>query len=372
MLGLPVVAGISGFIPSTIAFVLVWMYMLATGLLIVEINLWFKDDISFLTMSEKILGKCGKWISGFLFLFLFYSIMVAYISGCGSLVCELLNQNFGIVCSQTVGSILSSVIFGLVILAGTVVVDGVNRLFMVGLGVAYLLLLVIGLPHINTGLLTTANWSGILVAIPLMVISFGYHNLVPTITEYLEHNKREVVKSIAIGSSLPLLVYLLWDGLIMGLIPGGYEEAVASGDMATQALRKITGTTKINDLAEMFAFFALVTSFLGVALSLVDFLRDGFHDAGVGLHRLLYVLLAIVPPLVFALVYPKVFLIALGYAGGFATVILFGILPALMAWKGRYIMKLENKPILPGGKISLCAVMVISCLIIISQLVGQL
>lgn len=372
MLGLPVVAGISGFIPSTIAFVLVWMYMLATGLLIVEINLWFKDDISFLTMSEKILGKFGKWLSGFLFLFLFYSIMVAYISGCGSLVCELLNQNFGIVCSQTVGSILSSVLFGLVILAGTIVVDGVNRLFMVGLGVAYLLLLVIGLPHINTGLLTTANWSGILVAIPLMVISFGYHNLVPTITEYLEHNKREVVKSIAIGSSLPLLVYLLWDGLIMGLIPGGYEEAVASGDMATQALRKITGTTKINDLAEMFAFFALVTSFLGVALSLVDFLRDGFHDAGVGLHRLLYVLLAIVPPLVFALIYPKVFLIALGYAGGFATVILFGILPALMAWKGRYIMKLENKPILPGGKISLCAVMVISCLIIISQFVGQL
>lgn len=346
--------------------------MLATGLLLVEINLWFRDDISFLTMAEKTLGKTGKWIAGILFLFLFYCIMVAYIAGSGALVCGFFNHYLGIPCSEMLGSIISSFILGLIVMAGTAAVDGVNRIFMVGLVITYFLLLIIGLPHIQADLLGYTNWMGTFVAIPLMVISFGYHNLVPTITEYLEHNKREVVKSIVIGSSLPLFVYLLWNGLILGLIPEGYEEAMASGDMATQALRKVSEAAKVNDLADVFAFFALVTSFLAVALSLVDFLRDGFHKAGVGLHRLLYVCLAIIPPLVFAIVYPKAFLMALGYAGGFATVILFGVLPALMAWRGRYIMKIESEPILPGGKCSLIAIIVISGIVVIAQLMGGL
>lgn len=368
MLGLPIVAGLSGFIPSTVAFVLVWMFMLATGLLVLEVNLWFKKDASFLTMAERTLGPVGKWISGFLFLFLFYSLMVAYIAGGGALLCELMQQYLGIQCSGKAGSLFAAFGLGIVILPGTGVVDMVNRVFMVGLVVAYISLLVIGLPYIDTRLLCCANWSAIFVAIPVMVISFGYHNLIPSLTEYLEHNKREVVKSIVIGSSLPLLVYLLWDGLILGIIPEGYAEAMASGNMATQALRTVSEAGMVSNVAEIFAFFALVTSFLGVALSLVDFLRDGFHDAGVGLHRLLFVALAVVPPLIFALIYPTVFLLALGYAGGFATVILFGILPALMAWRGRYILKLEGTPILPGGKFSLILIILVSCLVVVSQI----
>ena len=265
------------------------------------------------------------------------------------------------------GNLIASAALGIVILPGTGVVDGVNRVFMVGLIAAYVFLLAIGLPHIDTGLLMNSNWGAVFVAVPVMIISFGFHNLVPSLTEYLEHNRREVVKSIAIGSSLPLLVYLLWDGLILGIVPEGYAEAIESGHMATQALRRVSEAAMVSDLAEIFAFFALVTSFLAVALSLVDFLRDGFHDAGVGLHRLIFVALAIVPPLIFALIYPQVFLLALGYAGGFATVILFGILPALMAWRGRYVLKLEGTPILPGGKFSLIVIMIVSCLVVVSQ-----
>lgn len=369
MLGLPIVAGLSGFIPSTVTFILVWMFMLATGLLVIEINLWFKKDVSFLTMAERTLGPIGKWVSGLLFLFLFYSLMVAYIAGGGALLCGLVEQYLGMECSGAVGSLIAALALGLVILPGTGVVDAVNRVFMVGLVIAYVGLLAIGLPYVDRSLLCCSNWSATFIAVPVMVISFGYHNLIPSLTEYLEHNKREVVKSIVIGSSLPLLIYLLWDGLILGIIPEGFEEAMASGDMATQALRTVSEAAHVSNMAEVFAFFALVTSFLAVALSLVDFLRDGFHDAGVGMHRLLFVALAILPPLAFALIYPTAFLLALGYAGGFATVILFGILPALMAWKGRYVMKLEGTPILPGGKFSLILIILISCLVVASQII---
>lgn len=367
MLGLPIVAGLSGFIPSTLMFILVWAYMLATGLLVVEVNLWFKEDVSFLTMAEKTLGKAGKWVAGGLFLFLFYSLMVAYIAGSGALLCGLMDKYLGLSCSEAVGSLIASVLLGAVLLAGTIAVDGVNRVLMLGLIGAYVILLAIGIPYVDLSLLKIVDWSAVFIAVPVMVISFGYHNLIPTLSEYLEHNKREVVKSIAIGSSIPLFVYLLWDSLIIGLIPDGYAESIASGDMATQALRRVAEASRVSDLADIFAFFALVTSFLGVALSLVDFIKDGFHTAGIGLRRLAFVLMAIVPPLIFALVYPKAFLLALGYAGGFAAVILFGILPALMAWKGRYVMKLAHEPILPGGRASLALVILISMLIVLAQ-----
>lgn len=367
MLGLPVVAGLSGYIPSTVAFVVVWFFMLVTGLLVVEVNAWFREDVSFLTMAEKTLGSVGKWIAGFLFLFLFYSLMVAYIAGGGALLCELLHTYGSVDCPQALASSIAALALAAVILAGTAVVDGVNRIFMVGLIFAYFLLLFIGLPYIDFSLLGTSRWSAVPLAVPVMVISFGYHNLVPSLTEYLEHNRREVIKAIVIGSALPLFVYLMWDGLILGLIPEGFDEAVASGDMATEALRRVSEAIWIQHTVDLFAFFALVTSFLAVALSLVDFLKDGFHDKAQGVHRFFFVLLAVVPPLLFALVYPGVFLTALNYAGGFAAVLLFGVLPPLMVWRGRYSMQMEGHPIIPGGRVVLSVIIAVSCLIVASQ-----
>jgi hypothetical protein len=48
--------------------------------------------------------------------------------------------------------------------------------------------------------------------------------------------------------------------------------------------------------------------------------------------------------------------LALNYAGAFGAVILFGILPALMVWSGRYIKGISGEKIVPGGKITLGAI----------------
>ena len=40
--------------------------------------------------------------------------------------------------------------------------------------------------------------------------------------------------------------------------------------------------------------------------------------------------------------------------------ILFGVLPALMAWSGRYRKGMEGKRLVPGGKITLVLIILIS------------
>jgi multidrug efflux pump subunit AcrA (membrane-fusion protein) len=60
--------------------------MVSTGLLLLEVNLWFKDEVSIISMADRTLGTVGKIIGWAGFLFLFYGLMVAYISGTGELL----------------------------------------------------------------------------------------------------------------------------------------------------------------------------------------------------------------------------------------------------------------------------------------------
>src|SRR5581483_3580335 len=90
MLGLPVVSGPSGFVPSLLTLVLSWASMCATGLLYAKLSLWLKRDANILTMAEKTLGHGGKAFTWAIYLFLFYSLLVAYMAGGANILSDLL------------------------------------------------------------------------------------------------------------------------------------------------------------------------------------------------------------------------------------------------------------------------------------------
>lgn len=188
-----------------------------------------------------------------------------------------------------------------------------------------------------------------------MIISFGYHNLVPSLTTYLNGDKKQLRAVIIIGSAVPLMVYVIWMALLIGIIPvegeGGFRQALNAGEMATQTLRNAVGGAWVTTAMHYLAFFSIVTSLLAVGLSFVDFLSDGLHVKKNTKGKLLLCLLTLVPPFVFAAVYPNLFFCALNYAGGFGAVLLFGILPALMVWAGRYYHHYSTADrMVPGGK----------------------
>ncbi len=246
---------------------------------------------------------------------------------------------------------------------------------MLGLILSYVLLIGMGAPHVNFSYLSHENWGASLLVIPAMIVSFGFHNLVPSLTTYLNHDVKRLRLTLIIGSVIPLIIYLLWEWLLLGLIPvegkNGFQEAFDQGDMTTRVLRSAVGSSWIVEIAHYFAFFAVITSFLAVALSFVDFLSDGLKIKKTPKGKIFLCLLALLPPFIFAVIYPKLFLVALGYAGGFGAVILFGILPVAMAWSGRYIKKLNHPQILPGGKFSLVLIAICSIAVILLQLVQE-
>jgi len=371
MLGLPVLSAQAGYIPSSLMFIACWLFMLCTGLLLLEANLWFKEDVHVVSLADRTLGKLGKSISWFVFAFLFYSLMVAYVTGSDELFIDFFEAFFAISLPHWLGGLAMIMLFALMIYMGTGAVDKLNRLLMLGLLLTYVLLIMMGNSHIETKLLEHQDWSAGYLVIPAMIVSFGFHNLIPSLAHYLGKDSQRLKTSLIIGSFIPLVIYLLWQRLTLGIVPlegqGSLEAAWNEGQMATHALKTAVGVSWIVDIAQFFAFFAIVTSFLGVSLSFVDFLADGLGIPKKGFGKVLLCALALLPPYIFSLIYPGAFLMALNYAGGFGAVIIFGILPALMVWSGRYNKGLKGPQFIPGGKIMLVLVMLCSLGVLLLQ-----
>ena len=68
--------------------------------------------------------------------------------------------------------------------------------------------------------------------------------------------------------------------------------------------------------------------------------------------------LTLLPPLGFALWDPTIFFAALDNAGTYGILVIFGLLPALMAWEQRYGADAEPlvEDAVPGGRAGLAAI----------------
>lgn len=376
MLGLPVLTALGGFYPTVVLFTLSWLFMVATGLLLLEVNLWYKEEVSIISMASHTLGPSGKLLAWALFAFLFYSLMVAYDAGSGQLCSDFLKEWFDVAVPEWMGSLFFSLSFGLFLYLGTRSVDRINRGLMAGLAATYLILIIMGTSHVDWHNLLHIDWKASLIGIPTMIISFGYHNLIPSLTTYLKGDVKKLRVAILAGSSIPLIIYLMWEWLILGIIPieggGGFREALSQGDLATRVLRNAVGSSLVVEVAEYFALFAIITSFLSVALSLFDFLADGLKIKKDSKGKIILATLSLLPPFFLALYFPNIFLNALNYAGAFGAVILFGVMPALMVWRGRYVKNIEGARLLPGGKMALTVIIAISSVIFTMELIQQL
>lgn len=350
MLAMPVELSLGGFVPSVLIYLICWGLMACTGLLFLEVSMWIKGESNIISMAEKTLGSTGQAVAWVLYLFLFYSLSLSYVSGCGALIAQI----FPDIVPDELGPLLFVLLFSPFVFCGARVVGKINALFMFGLGICYFLFVYFGTPHVNLELLQHKNWTLALVGLPVAFTAFAYQGTVPTLIHYLNHNAKDARTAIILGSSIPFVAYIIWQALILGIVPvegpGGLAEALANDDNAVHPLRLFIDNQYVYLIGQFFAFFAMVTSFFGVTIGLQDFLADGLSIKKTAKGKLLLACLVFVPPLVISYFYPKVFLTALSYAGGFGCATLLVLFPVLMVWSGRYRMKLKSSYSLIGGK----------------------
>lgn len=367
MLALPILTGLAGFFPSLTMMILSWAFMTFTGLLLIEVNGWFKSQVNLVSMAEESLGKKGKLAAWIAYLFLFYSLLVAYTAASGTIFSAILDSLFGITLRPWLASIFFTLLFGYIVYLGTRPVDLFNRILMMGLIVTYFGMIALGLSRIDSVLLLHSAPQFTLFSLPVLVVSFGFQNMIPSLSAYLQGDLKKVRLTIIGGSLITFSIYLVWSLLVLGVVtPDAIHESYIKGEEATIPLRLALGSSAISHFAQGFAFFAIVTSFLAQGLTLTHFLADGFKKEPTRKNLIFFSSLALIPPLLLALYNPQIFFRALSFAGGICAMILFGILPISMAWVGRYVRKHTSHYHPKGGKPALIlgflfAILVIGC-----------
>lgn len=207
-----------------------------------------------------------------------------------------------------------------------------------------------------------------LILFPVVITSFGYHIIIPSLVTYMNHDRKKLFWVICIGSFFPLMFYIIWQILILGIVPmqgeKGLVEAWCRGLSATYPLTHIITNIWANIGAQFFSFFAITTSFLGVTLSLSDFLIDGLKIKKSWEGRLIACILTFVPPLIFVFTYQRGFLVALEYAGVFVSILLV-FLPAMMVWKLKTIPLYST---ILGKMIIITVLLFAACIVVVDIL----
>lgn len=368
MLALPIATGISGFLPSLVVMAICWITMTMTALLLMEVSLWMEEGAHVITMTSKILGPWGKRLAWILYLFICYASLVAYAAGGGAQMASACDHYCQIPISKDWGSLLFALLFTSVIFVGNWFVGRVNTLLFGAMVLAYFALVGTGISEVKPALLLHQYWPTSMIAVPLLLTAFSFQTMVPSLTPYLKRNIKALRMAIVGGTLLAMLIYLVWQWIILGIVPvegdNGLAQALAQGDQpATEFLRQHVAGKWVSIIAEFFAYFAIATSFLGIAMGLFDFLADGLKIKKDTMGKAIIGLLIVIPTLIIATRFERVFMTAMDASGGIGDSILNGIIPVLMVWKGRYLLGYKSDFKVPGGKVLLVA---IGCFFVVS------
>lgn len=362
MLAMPLTSAGIGFGFTIVLLLSLWALLTFSALLFVELYQTAESDAGIGTLAEQYFGKAGRIVSTLVLIVFLYALIAAYVSGGGSLLMDLLPATGDTGSSNKLAVLLFTVIFGTFIVIGTHSVDKINRVLFFVMIAAFVLVLSLMLPKIQFDNLMAMPIDNALMisASPVFFTAFGFHGSIPSLNKYLGGNVNALRRSILVGSGITLGAYILWQLSTHGLLTQNdflqilQEDATLNG--LVKATLAITGSSIIAGAVKLFSTLALVTSFLGVGLGLLecieDLLKRSFNrSAG----RITLGLLTFIPPLIFALFYPEGFILALGYAGqmfAFYAV----VLPVSLVWKARRL-----HPHLPyrvrGGNLALFVVL---------------
>ena len=364
MLAMPLTSAGIGFGFTLVLLLGLWALLTFSALLFVELYQTAESYAGIGTLAEQYFGKAGRIIATAVLIIFLYALIAAYVSGGGSLLKDLLPESFG----DKVSILLFTVIFGSFIVIGTHSVDKINRVLFFVMLTAFAVVLSLMLPEIKfDNLMATPIDNALIIsASPVFFTAFGFHGSIPSLNKYLDGNVKALRISILAGSAITLCAYILWQMSTHGLLTQNEFLQILKEDATLNGLVKatlaITGSNIIAGAVKLFSTLALVTSFLGVGLGLLECIEDLLKRSfNISAGRISLGLMTFIPPLVFALFYPEGFILALGYAGqmfAFYAV----VLPVSLVWKARRAH--TNLPYkVWGGNLTLIIVLVLGVII---------
>ncbi len=258
-LGIPYVVSKSGFLIGLFWMIMLCLIMLIVNLVTGEIVLSTKTQHHLPGYASKYLGRKTKLIVFVASIFGLYAALIAYLLGEG----ESFSYLF-------FGSANYSIYFGLGfwVLMAVFTLGGIREFKKIepaGVLGVFLVALVLGLINFNK-----LNFSNLLYSnnsfffLPFGVVLFAFLGIssIPEMRRVLKNNEKLMKKSIIIGSVIPLLVYIIFTIIVLGLFGQNVSEIA---------------TINFGKIVTILGIFTMFTAFLALSLAVQDTYRFDFN-----------------------------------------------------------------------------------------------
>ncbi len=336
MLGLPIMTSEGGFIPSTLMLLLSWIFMTFTGLLLGELVCRKKHNVNLLTLYSQAFPKIGGFIATIVYFILFYSLMVAYLLALSRMI-----EGSQLFAGKGVQGYVSFVallgVFFLFCMRSWL--SRVNGFLVTLMAISFFLFCGMAARLVDFERLGHQEWLFGIQALPLIFTSFGFQGTVPSLASLMGYDRTSLFKSIIIGTFATLVIYIIWQAIILSAIPvDGHMGLVYAKQRGLDAITPLAFhlpekmELALLHFGKIFAFSAVATSLIGVSIGMHDFIADfiGAHHK-TPLLRFILACCVYLPSLVFSLLFPSAFLVSLSVAGGIGCAFLLGIMPTCTA-----------------------------------------
>ena len=213
-LALPAVVSPSGFFPSSITLIGVWLFFLAQSFVLVECITRAKQidtdnsnnqDQSITATAKSIFGFRGEVLSGTLLTLVIQATLVSQISRAGIMFS---NYKFGCIISALS---IAMVVFGPK--SGIIFASRANAMLTSLFLFSCMTVFGFGVQIADWSRLTLSNWSLVTPAIPTFLQLLVYGEIIPSICQILKYNSKHTHAAIFIGSFLTLFLQIGWSGL---------------------------------------------------------------------------------------------------------------------------------------------------------------
>lgn len=366
MLAIPMVLAQFGLWYGTLLMIFICFGTTYAALLLLEATVKAGGGLGLNSIARKTLGKGGQLISNGLLYALLICLLMAYILGAADLFGQMASK-LGIEITNTQSQVGFTLISGLVIAAGTGIIDKLNRALFFVMIASLSATLVFLMPEFSANNLARVINNDHLELIKTSAVlftSFGFMVVIPSLVAYNhEATDTQLRNMVIVGSLIPLVCYLCWLFAVVGnLNPTQLGELKGVGDLIAAFEHH---SSWIGSLLAVFTGLALLTSFFGVAMSLYNQNRDMFNK-----NRVVTYILTFILPLIGSLFAADKFLAVLGYAG-IILVLLAVFVPLAMVYKLRQSQSAESveRYTAEGGKPMLVFSLLFGVFLLASQLV---
>ena len=342
ILGLPILGGMAGALPSIAGLMAIWMVMLGTAFVLAWRMTSHGPEVTGLpSLFQKELGPFGKGFATIGYLINYFGILVAYLCGGATIICHLFDINI----PQSIVTLILFTILTGITLFGVEVVRKSNAALMALLFVAFLYLIIVSGKSVHLQWFRYTDWHFFPVVFPVFICAFTYHNTIPIVVRVLDYDRPSINKALMVGTVIPLILSILWTLSVIGCLPlegvgkDTIHNAFKENFPATIPLAHILDSNVFTTISLIFSLLAIATSYMAVGTGLLNFMKDLSQPLLKKRNHATDALLAFGLPLFITLYYPDLFLMALNVAGGVGIGMVFGILPGMILIKMRKAFK---------------------------------